>query len=92
MTALTDFAPLFTACGCWQIGAAGAIAKVSPEICKTSKELSDASTEAHSKGTLARQYTKDVATVLQGLQGGGGGLDLNTFTQIRELIEEKKAR
>jgi len=43
---------------------------------------------------LAVQYTKDVATVLQGVSSAAsGGMDVtSTFTQIKGLMEEKKAR
>lgn len=66
------------------------MSKIAPELAKSSRELSDASAEANTKGAQAIQYTRDVANVLQGFQGGG--LDLKTFGQIRELVEEKKAR
>lgn len=91
MAALADLAPIFSACGCWQVASAGAMAKIAPDLAKKGQELSDASSEANTKGNLAIQYTRDVATVLQGFQGGNS-LDLQTFAQIRELVEEKKAR
>jgi len=92
MAALSECGPLFSMCGCWQVGAAGALARASPEVIKSSNELSEASNEGYTKGTLALQYTKDVADLLQGFQGGGGGIYVNTFAQIKELIEQKKAR
>ena len=92
MTALSELAPIFSACGCWQIASASAMAKITPDLAKRGQELSDASSETHQKGTLAIQYTRDVATVLQGFHSGKSGLDLQTFGQIRELVEEKKAR
>jgi hypothetical protein len=91
MAGLTDLAPLFSACGCWQVGALSALARVGPECAEAAQETSDAATEANTKGTLAFQFTQDVATLLEHFQRDEG-LGLDTFQQIKALVEDQKTR
>ena len=87
MAALAELAPLFSACGCWQIEAAGTIARIAPDLAKSGKELSDVSQEANTKGTTAIQYTKDVAEVLQGFKDQAKTLTLEDSIAARRSLQ-----
>lgn len=80
---------LLVPCRCWQLDAMDSLQRLGPPCAEKAQQTATLSQETHAQGQLALQYTQDVANLLKSF---GDGINLSTFRNIQELVEDKKAR